>query len=106
MISTHVLDTSAGTPGAGIAVSLQKPNGSGWEEIEKGSTNADGRVNFQTILGAGTYQLVYDVEAYLKKGGRGFYTQIPIVFKVEEINRKYHIPLLLNPFGYTTYRGS
>lgn len=107
MISTHVLDTSRGNPAAGVAVSLQKMNGDRWVDVSKGVTDADGRHAFGSEREAGTYQIVFDIEPYLKKsGGEFFFLTAPVVFKIENTQRKYHVPLLLNPFGYSTYRGS
>ena len=106
MISTHVLDTSAGQPAAGISVKLLREHDRNWKEIANGLTNGDGRCSFDCELKTGTYQLVFDVENYLKKEKGAFYSSIPVVFKVEDAKRKYHVPLLLNAFGYSTYRGS
>ncbi len=104
MISTHVLDTSTGTPAEGISVTLQKKSG---ESIASGKTSADGRVSFEEKIDAGTYQITFEVGDYLKKTAKqAFYETIPVVFKISDTNRKYHVPLLLNPFGYSTYRGS
>jgi 5-hydroxyisourate hydrolase len=107
MISTHILDTSKGLPAAGIALKLQRRDGSLWKEVESGTSNSDGRHAFTAETTAGTYQIIFDVESYLKTEAKEFfYSQIPIVFKIENAQRKYHVPLLLNPFGYSTYRGS
>jgi 5-hydroxyisourate hydrolase len=107
MISTHILDTSKGLPAAGVALKLQRQDGSLWREVDTGITNADGRHAFAAEVSSGTYQILFDVETYLKKDAKEFfYSQIPIVFKIENAQRKYHVPLLLNPFGYSTYRGS
>lgn len=107
MISTHVLDTSLGMPASGITVKLQIKDGASWKDVEAGSTNTDGRHVFDCEKKPGLYQLVFEVESYLKTHAKdSFYTIIPIPFKIENTNRKYHVPLLLNPFGFSTYRGS
>lgn len=106
MISTHVLDTSKGHPAAGVAVVLQKRNGAQWMDVSKGVTDADGRFAFNCEREAGVYQIVFDIEPYLKGSGDFFFLSAPVIFKIENTQRKYHVPLLLNPFGYSTYRGS
>jgi 5-hydroxyisourate hydrolase len=107
MISTHILDTSLGHPAAGVPVTLQRLEGQSWKDVAAAKTDSDGRHLFAAALTAGHYQLVFEVEAYLQSQSREFfYTKIPIMFKIENTQRKYHVPLLLNPFGYATYRGS
>ena len=107
MISTHVLDTSKGAPAAGISVNLQMKSASGWKDIGTGKTNSDGRFSFECEKTAGVYQIVFEAGPYLKSEAKEyFYESIPVVFKIEDTARKYHVPLLLNPFGYSTYRGS
>ena len=107
MISTHILDTSVGNPAAGVPVRLEKQTGSSWQSIGTGLTNDDGRFAFDCEKNPGTYRLIFEIEDYLKKQGRDFFfLQAPVIFKIENVNRKYHVPLLLNPFGYSTYRGS
>ena len=107
MISTHILDTSLGNPAAGVSVKLEKQSGTAWQNLGSGVTNPDGRLVFDCEKAAGTYRLVFEIEDYLKKqGGDFFFLQAPVIFRIENVNRKYHVPLLLNPFGYSTYRGS
>jgi len=107
MISTHILDTSIGSPAEGVSVRLQKKDGNAWKDLAHGTTNTDGRVVFDCDRVAGTYQIVFDIEDYFKKTNReSFFMNTPVIFKISDINRKYHVPLLLNPFGYSTYRGS
>jgi 5-hydroxyisourate hydrolase len=102
-ISTHILDTAQGKPAAGIAISLFQ----GDEKIGSGVTDVDGRC--QNLLleseprGAGNYRLVFQVAAHFPDG---FYPEVTISFKVSADASHYHIPLLISPFGYTTYRGS
>ncbi len=107
-ITTHVLDTAKGTPAAGIRVTLdvQDPDGS-WKKLGTGVTDADGRAKSllpeDVALTPGVYRLTFDTHAYLPDG---LYPAVSILFHVREPIRHYHIPLLLSPNGYTTYRGS
>lgn len=100
-ISTHVLDTAAGKPAAGIAVHLLLDGA----EIGSAVTDQNGRCAalFSGVLQTGLYRIVFDVATYFPDG---FYPEISISFQVKEANSHYHVPLLLSPFGFTTYRGS
>jgi hydroxyisourate hydrolase len=109
-ITTHILDTSLGKPAAGVAIQLQISGLKGWETIASGLTNSDGRLS--NLLPAAeklkpdTYSLLFQTGAYFQKTGiRSFYPHIRIDFKVED-EAHYHVPLLLNPWGFSTYRGS
>lgn len=107
MISTHILDTHLGDPASGISVVLKRQKADQMEQVSSGTTNEDGRVEFDCPREPGIYHLVFDVSVYFKKNNTpAFYTQIPVVFSIQDTNRKYHVPLLLNPYGYSTYRGS
>lgn len=102
-ISTHVLDTAAGKPAAGIPVRLLQDH----TQLGSGITDRDGRcpalLNTGAMLQVGTYRLVFDIaNAY----PHSFFPSIEIVFRVVDASAHYHVPLLLSPFGYTTYRGS
>jgi len=106
-ITTHVLDTTRGRPAAGIPVTLDfQVSDQEWTQLGKGITDADGRVRTLTDPSAqlikGIYQLTYDLESYQP----GFYPHVILVFRVDDPNEHYHVPLLLSKFGYTTYRGS
>lgn len=109
-ITTHVLDVSLGKPAAGIPVTLEaRKQDANWSTIGKGTTDKDGRVASlltDAKLNAGTYRLTFETAAYLSKGKNAFFPQVAIVFNVEDVNQHYHIPLLLSPYGYSTYRGS
>jgi 5-hydroxyisourate hydrolase len=109
-ITTHVLDTSLGRPAAGVPVTLEIQSGSGWQEISKGATDADGRLRHLLepgALHAGIYRLSFETGVYFHaRKIHGLYPQITIVFQVEDPKQHYHIPLLLGPYGYSTYRGS
>ena len=110
-ITTHVLDTAKGSPAEGIMISLQKPVGTdSWETITSGTTNSDGRIpNFlgeDQQIPPGIYRMVFETKAYFaKENTTGFYPEVPVIFEIKDTEH-YHIPLLLNPFGYSTYRGS
>ena len=110
-LSTHVLDTAIGRPAAGIGVRLEVEEAGGWRELASAATNADGRVGHLlppgTALAAATYRLIFDVAAYhAAHGAQGFYPHVAIVFTVRDAGQHHHVPLLLSPFGYSTYRGS
>jgi 5-hydroxyisourate hydrolase len=110
-ITTHVLDTSAGSPAEGIKIQLQKPIGEGqWETITEGVTNSDGRISpflpKEKVLPPGVYRMLFEVKPYFeKKDAKCFYPYVPVVFEILDTEH-YHVPLLLNPYGYSTYRGS
>lgn len=110
-ITTHILDTSIGKPAQEIAVFLEKEVTSNqWEKISEGLTNKDGRLPGlladNIILEPGIYKLTFDTHSYFKKMNiEGLYPSVSISFIIKD-NSHYHIPLLLNPFGYSTYRGS
>jgi 5-hydroxyisourate hydrolase len=103
-VSTHVLDTSLGKPATGIHVTLLR----GEHVIGNGTTDTDGRArDLATQLHAGDYRLRFDVEAYFRVARReAFYKTITIDFVVSDGEQHYHVPVLLSPFGYSTYRGS
>jgi 5-hydroxyisourate hydrolase len=111
-ITTHVLDTAQGKPAQGVPVFLQFHRGEGeWEDRAYGVTNADGRIPdllpAGTALEAGTYRLTFATEEYFKQAGiTGFYPYVPVIFALQDTEQHYHVPLLLSPFGYSTYRGS
>jgi 5-hydroxyisourate hydrolase len=108
MITSHVLDTSIGKPAAGISVELFFQNGEHWNAIAKSQTNSDGRINewLNEQPNAGIYKIRFDTKKYFeKKSVASFYPYVEIVFEVK-VDEHYHIPLLLSPFGYSTYRGS
>jgi len=110
-ITTHVLDTSLGRPAVGVAVRLERREASAWIELGRGGTDADGRCRNLLPEGAtlqpAVYRLSFDSAAYF--GARGvptFYPEVSVVFEVREFAQHHHVPLLLSPFGYSTYRGS
>ena len=103
MISTHVLDTARGRPAAGVPVVLERRADGGWSLVGEGRTNADGRVGELAPADAGVYRLTFDTGSYFEAG---FYPQVAVEFRVDDGAGHYHVPLLLSPFGYSTYRGS
>jgi 5-hydroxyisourate hydrolase len=110
-ITTHILDTSLGEPASNVEVQLYFQSNNDWKEIGKGKTNSDGRVtsllDSDETLEAGEYKLRFGIAAYyLSKDTDSFYPFVEIVFRVAAGGQHYHVPLLLNPFGYSTYRGS
>lgn len=111
-ITTHVLDTALGRPAAGINLLLEFVSPNGTEPIATGKTDSDGRANDlmppSTELEEGTYRLTFWVGAYLATHLKTvpFYDRIPIEFNVWDPKQHYHVPLLLSPFSYSTYRGS
>ena len=112
MISTHVLDTAKGRPAAGVGVVLERASGANqWQTLGSGNTDADGRLRTlwpaSEALAPGVYRLVFDTARYFAATGTvAFYPQVVIVFETVAGEAHYHLPLLLNPFGYSTYRGS
>jgi 5-hydroxyisourate hydrolase len=101
-LTTHVLDATGGRPAGGIPVSLQTRAPAGyWSEIAAATTDADGRTGPLSAAGARPHRLVFDL-----RGRGGFYPEVAITFEVGADDDHLHVPLLLSPFGYTTYRGS
>ena len=111
-ITTHVLDISLGRPAAGVPVTLEVEAGAeSWKLVGKGSTDTDGRLATLlppgTALAEGTYRLTFDTGAYYRGRNRpSFYPQVAVVFSVRDPAQRYHVPLLVSPYGYSTYRGS
>lgn len=110
MITTHVLDTAAGRPGAAIAIELDHLGGDTWHRIGAGVTDADGRLRTLTPPGPvvpGVYRLRFHTGAYFAAHLQaGFFPLVEIQFTVADGAQHYHVPLLLSPYGYSTYRGS
>ena len=109
-ISTHVLDTSRGKPAVGVPVRLERKNSTEWLLLGRGETDGDGRCSnlLQTAaLVVGTYRLIIDTSSYFQLQSIPYlYPEITITFIVGDTEAHYHIPLLLGPNTYTTYRGS
>jgi 5-hydroxyisourate hydrolase len=98
LITTHVLDVARGRPAAGVPVRLER----GGETLADLATDADGRARLTEDAAAGRYRLTFDTGAYQA----GFYPEVSVVFEITEAGEHHHVPLLLSPFGYSTYRGS
>ena len=111
-ITTHVLDVSIGKPAAGVAVKLDRQTSNGdWEAIGIQDTDNDGRARDLLREGeelvAAVHRLTFEVDPYFRdRGVDSFYQEVTIAFVVKDASQHYHVPLLLSPFGYSTYRGS
>lgn len=110
-ITTHILDTSRGRPASGVAVVLEVQADAGWEILGQGRTDADGRMKDLLPAGfslrAGVYRLTFRTSDYFAAERiESFYPEVMISFVVTDEAAHYHVPLLVNPFGYSTYRGS
>ena len=109
-ISTHVLDISRGAPGSGLNATLEFKTSAGWQVQGSGTTDNDGRIenlHSEGALTMGLYRLTFDTDSYFRfMRQKSFFPQVVIIFEVSQVEENYHLPLLLNTFGYTTYRGS
>jgi len=109
-ITTHVLDTARGRPAAGLRVVLEVRAGRGFRLLARGTTDANGRIADLLEGGRlkrGTYRLTFDTARYFRATRRSiFYPSVTLLFEVQDPRQHYHVPLLLSPFGYSTYRGS
>jgi 5-hydroxyisourate hydrolase len=111
-ITTHILDTSRGRPASGVPVTLELQTAmQSWEVIGKGETDADGRLrellSSSHVLAEGIYRLTFDTKSYFASQQiESFYPEVKIIFMVADAAQHYHVPLLISPYGYSTYRGS
>jgi 5-hydroxyisourate hydrolase len=108
-ITTHVLDTASGRPAAGVAVGLYTRDGDSWHLLATGTTDTDGRIKDlgPAAVSAGTYRLNFGTGSYYEGvGTETFFPEVDLLFAVTATDEHYHVPLLLSPFGYSTYRGS
>mgnify|MGYP006192862923 CR=1 FL=1 len=114
-LTTHVLDTARGKPAAGVKITLYRISGQSHKKIAETTTNADGRTDAPMLAGAaltpGSYELVFGAGDYLRASGQAgdgvlFLDEIPIRFGIPDAAQHYHVPLLISPFAYSTYRGS
>jgi 5-hydroxyisourate hydrolase len=103
-LTTHVLDTARGRPAAGVAIELARLAGDGRKVVQTTVTNADGRIDEPIPVPAGEYELVFAVGDYF--GDAAFLDRVPVRFRIADAEAHYHVPLLVSPWSYTTYRGS
>jgi 5-hydroxyisourate hydrolase len=110
MITTHILDLSTGKPASGVRVSLARVRDARRETVGSGVTDADGRlrdlVPKAEVLDAGVFELTFETGPYFQSlGVRAFHPRVTVVVEITDPRQHYHVPLLISPFGYTTYRG-
>ena len=110
-LSVHVLNLENGLPSPGVNVTLEKHLGKDWQPLAQGVTNEQGRIGelfpAKQAFEAGEYRVVFKTGEYFKKAGHEtFFPEIPVIFEVKNADQHYHIPLLLSPYGFSTYRGS
>jgi 5-hydroxyisourate hydrolase len=108
MITTHVLDTAAGRPASGMSVVLAVQKGGEWVRLAAGHTDQQGRLTKLTeglSIAPGVYRLTFDTGAY-HRDVQSFFPEVQVIFKLRETGEHIHVPLLISPFGYTTYRGT
>jgi 5-hydroxyisourate hydrolase len=108
MISTHVLDTSRGRPASNVGIKLDRQEAGDWQEVSRATTDADGRARELARDGQpGMYRLTFEVSGYFSAlGQEHFFPFVSVVFQIRNPGERHHIPLLISPFGYSTYRGS
>ncbi len=103
-ISTHVLNATTGQPAVGLELTLSEQDGRDWRELSRRCTDQDGRVSdLAGDVGPGTYRIVFQTGAYLTET---FYPEVIVVFRITDPAAHHHVPLLLSPYSYATYRGS
>jgi 5-hydroxyisourate hydrolase len=111
-LSTHVLDATTGRPAAGVQIRLERGDGGGWGPAGQGQTDGDGRLRLAGDGGSadfepGVYRITFATGAYFgARGVASFYPEVTITFEITGRDEHYHVPLLLSPYAYSTYRGS
>ena len=109
MITTHVLDIAKGAPAVGVTVILEMRQSNDWSPVGRGVTDAKGRVTTLTenLVAPGTYRLTFDLAAYHREQGVAvpFFPEAKVTFTVRDTNELYHLPIVISPYGYSTYRG-
>lgn len=110
-LSVHVLNLQDGLPSAGVQVTLERQSGSGWQVLNSGTTNAQGRITAlyptEQTLQKGVYRVTFKTgDWFAKQNASSFFPEIPVIFNVDAAVPHYHIPLLLSPYGFSTYRGN
>ena len=114
-LTTHVLDTANGRPAGGVSIDVFRLDGANRDQLRSAQTNADGRCDGPLLQGSdflpGVYELVFHTADYFRKVGMtlpapAFLDDVPLRFGIAEAGQHYHVPLLISPYGYSTYRGS
>ena len=107
-LSTHVLDAVRGAPARGVGIRWERRTGGDWESVAEAVTDDDGRVSaWDVVTTQGVHRLVFATGDYFAdQGGATFYPEVVVVFEVSDADAHHHVPLLLSPFAYSTYRGS
>lgn len=103
-LSTHILDATTGRPAEGVHVTLESRGTDGWSPVAEGNTDADGRIRELGAPGAGVHRIRFDTGSYF--GRDTFYPEVDVVFEIVDAVAHHHVPLLLSPYAYSTYRGS
>ena len=110
LLSVHILNQQTGKPTAGVEVVLEQKKADGWEKLNSGTTDQDGRIKAlwpEKAPAAGDYRVIFKTGAYFKSQQQDtFFPEIPVEFHISKTDEHYHVPLLLSQFGYSTYRGS
>ncbi len=106
-LSTHVLDATTGVPAAGVPVTLESRVDGEWRRVAEGTTDEDGRIRQLGAPAAGTHRVGFDTGAYFASTGMpAFYPEVMVTFEIVDATAHHHVPLLLSPFAFSTYRGS
>jgi 5-hydroxyisourate hydrolase len=110
-LSVHILDLQTGQPMPGVTVTLEQKKGSDWKQINSDATNEQGRIvalyPANQALSAGIYRVIFKTgKHYAQLNQKTFFVEIPVEFNIDKVDEHYHIPLLLSPYGYSTYRGN
>ena len=108
-ITTHILDTGTGRPASGVKAVLESQAASGWQEVAAGHTDSDGRIQNlgPESVDAGVYRIRFETGPYFAaSGAETFFPSVEVTFEVKDPAQHYHVPLLISPFAYSTYRGS
>lgn len=110
-VSTHVLDTSHGRPAEGLRILFETANADGWDRVGAATTDEDGRapdlIPDDTVIDAGVYRMTFETgDWFAQRGVPAFYPRVRVEFEITDATQHHHVPLLLSPFGYSTYRGS
>ncbi len=108
-VTTHILDTGTGRPASGVKATLEAKSATGWQEIGSGITDGDGRIKNlgPERIEAGTYRIAFDTGSYFgERGTETFFPAVELTFALKDQTQHYHVPLLISPFAYSTYRGS